>query len=77
LYSHDVSVFGGLRGGAEVGAFRVGGELLAGTRFNYLFQNRSYSFEPVGAVDLRTYTLRFTIEPRWKKLDGRVSSPQP
>ncbi|MDP9349514.1 MAG: hypothetical protein M3P24_10310 [Gemmatimonadota bacterium] len=57
---HDVSVFGGLRGGYALLGFRIDAELTTGTRYNFLFQNRAHSWETAAdsAVDVRNRTFR-------------------
>ena len=61
--AHDVSVFGGLRGGGRVWSVYASAELSAERRYNYLFQNPET--EPYGdrAIDLWNQTLRITLTP--------------
>jgi hypothetical protein len=63
FFSHDVSLFVGVRGGHAVGPVKVGAELSTGMRFNYLFQNWSRGFDPVHAVDVRNHSLRLYVSP--------------
>jgi hypothetical protein len=58
---HDVSLLGGVHFGHGVGPFAVEGEVLSGTRFNYLFQNSSSSFSNISAVDVRNFTASLTL----------------
>jgi hypothetical protein len=63
FFSHDVTLFVGVRGGHAVGPVKVGAELSTGMRFNYLFQNWSTGFDPVRAVDVRNHSLRLFVSP--------------
>lgn len=63
--AHDVSVFGGLRGGGRVWNFYASAELSTELRYNFLFQNPEA--EPYGnlATDVWNRTLRITLIPVW------------
>ncbi|MDQ3388043.1 MAG: capsule assembly Wzi family protein [Gemmatimonadota bacterium] len=60
--AHDVTLFGGLRGGIQLRSVRLDAEWTAGTRYNYLYQNRGGSWESADdAEDVLNHTLRFVI----------------
>ncbi|MQA92762.1 MAG: hypothetical protein GEU90_21495 [Gemmatimonas sp.] len=61
IFDHDVSVFGGVRGGYRLGWGHLDGEITLGQRFNYLFQNPSLELAAPKGVNIRnlTFTLRF------------------
>ena len=62
--AHDVSLFGGLRGSVDVASLRVDAEWTAGTRYNYLYQNRGQSWESSDdAEDIVNHTLRLGVTP--------------
>ena len=62
--AHDVSMFGGLRGSLDVASLRVDAEWTAGTRYNYLYQNRGQSWETADdAEDIVNHTLRLGVTP--------------
>lgn len=62
--AHDVSIFGGVRGGFDLPALRMDAELTTGTRLNFLYQNRGDHWERADdAVDVRNYTLRLVLTP--------------
>lgn len=59
---HDVSLLGGVRGGFAFQGVRVDAELITGTRYNFLYQNRGTSWETAdNAVDVGNHTLRFSV----------------
>ncbi|MDB4948253.1 MAG: Capsule assembly protein Wzi [Gemmatimonadetes bacterium] len=58
---HDVSLLGGVHLGRDLGPFALDGEVLSGTRYNYLFQNSSNSFSDIRAVDVRNFTASLTV----------------
>jgi hypothetical protein len=78
-FAHDVSLLGGARGSYRLPWMEVGAELTFGTRYNYLFQNWSYSFEPTRATDVSNRTLRIFIntgpQPRSPSTPGSVAPP--
>ena len=61
--AHDVSVFGGVRGGRRVGRSFVLGEITTGQRYNYRFQNPENNPWGNGALDIWNTTLRLTVTP--------------
>lgn len=64
LYAaHDVSVFGGVRGGLRLWKAHLQAELLGERRYNYLFQNPEE--EPYGdrATDTWNRSIRFSVTP--------------
>ncbi|MBD0320019.1 MAG: hypothetical protein ICV87_06785 [Gemmatimonadetes bacterium] len=63
LVAHDVTALLGVRGALRAGGFRIGAELTAGKRYNYLFQVARPEFEGSGAVNIPNQTLRLTVEP--------------
>jgi hypothetical protein len=72
--AHDVSVFGGFRGSLALSSLRIDAELITGTRYNFLFQNRATSFETADdAVDVRNHTLRLVVTP----FGSRRRGPEP
>jgi LysM repeat protein len=61
---HDVSLLGGIRGGFAFPGIRVDAELITGTRYNFLYQNRGRSWETADdAEDVRNNTLRLSVTP--------------
>lgn len=62
--AHDVSVFGGVRGGFRVWDLDVGVEYQNSLRYNYLFQNPGLTPYGKGAVDKRNHSLRLVLTPR-------------
>lgn len=60
-HGHDVSVYGGLRGGLVIGPFGISAELQTATRFNYLFQHIPYTSSDIFSVDIRNNTLRISV----------------
>lgn len=59
---HDVTLLGGLRGGADVGGARVSAEWTAGKRWNYLFQGYAYDWnQRENAVNVVNHTLRLQL----------------
>jgi hypothetical protein len=61
---HDVSVFGGARLGAVLGAYELTGEWTVGKRYNYLFQNFSSGWHDRDkAVNVTNHTLGFEFRP--------------
>ncbi len=64
LAGHDVSIFGGIRGGYAFSRFRLDAEYIREERLNYLFQNRAVSWETTtDAVDIQNHVLRLTLTP--------------
>ena len=61
---HDVTYFGGLRGGRRLASTDVSADLMAARRLNYLFQSDFYIGSPVIATDITNLTLRVRINPR-------------
>lgn len=57
----DVSLFLGLRGGADVGPLRVAAEYVPGVRLNYLFQAQELGHFQERGVDIRNHTLKLTL----------------
>lgn len=60
---HDVTALVGLRGALRARGYRIGAELTAGKRYNYLFQVVNPALEDPVGVDLPNRTLRLTVEP--------------
>jgi hypothetical protein len=76
--AHDVSVFGGLRGGYALPWLRLDAELTSGVRYNFLFQNRGQSWETSDdATDVRNHTLRVVLTPGRPALPQRVGTVPP
>ena len=64
-FQHDVSVFGGLRGGFDLAGARVEGSWTLGKRFNYLFQSRAWNFDTRDdSVSPITHSVTFAVSPR-------------
>jgi hypothetical protein len=61
FWSHDVSVFGGVRGGAHTPWGEATLEMAIEKRFSYLFQNYGGGFGPDRGDDHRNLTLRASI----------------
>jgi len=62
---HDVTLYGGVRGGLLHRLGDVAAELTVGRRHNYLFQNDGYNpGDRVRAIDVRNVTLELTVTPR-------------
>jgi hypothetical protein len=65
---HDVTVFGGLRGGVRLKHLETTAVLEYGTRMNFLFQNPTWDLAAPQGVDIRNYTFTLRVQPR---LSGR------
>jgi hypothetical protein len=79
-FAHDVTVMGGVRGGARLGGVLIEAEVTTGTRFDYLFQNTAFNHETAtdSAVDVRNHTLRLTVSPvRSARSVPRPAAPVP
>ncbi len=63
ILNHDVSVFGGVRGGFLLAGARVTASFTTGVRFNYLFQNPLISLEEPEGVDVRFSSIALTLGP--------------
>jgi hypothetical protein len=61
--AHDVSVFGGLRGGVRLWNTYLEAEFTREQRYNYLFQNPEVEPEGRHAIDEQNSRLRFTLVP--------------
>lgn len=60
---HDVSLFGGVRGGYTFRWGQLDAEWIVGTRLNYLFQNDAIGFADRAGVDIRNHTVKIAITP--------------
>src|SRR5690606_22671650 len=60
---HDVSILGGLRGGARLGGAWIDLELTRAKRMNFLFQNDATVLGQAGTWDFDNHTLRLTVTP--------------
>ena len=60
---HDVLVFGGVRGGWDMGSYMVEPSVAYGMRYNFLFQNPLIGIEGEQAVDVANWTLQLSIAP--------------
>ena len=59
-----MSLFGGARLGAVLGAYELTGEWTVGKRYNYLFQNFSTGWDDRdNAVNVTNHTLGFEFRP--------------
>jgi hypothetical protein len=78
IISHDVSFFGGVRTGFDVGAVRMNAEYTTGTRFNYLFQNPACCWETRHeATNVRNHTLQLTATLRGVRPRARPEALEP
>jgi len=69
---HDVTILGGARAGAGVGAMRLDAEWTWGKRFNFMFQNYAGDWDQRdNAVNVSNHTLQLRISPRPAPLAGR------
>lgn len=62
-YRHDVSLTGGVRGGARLRGVDGRASLAVTERLNYLFQNGSYNALRQGSVDVRNVSLTLSLSP--------------
>ena len=63
-FSHDVTLFSGIRGWRTLGRYHVSAELIAEKRLNYLFQSIVSGFGEDHTFDVANTSLRFAITPR-------------
>lgn len=66
-FAHDVSVVVGLRASRSAGWFELGAEAAHEMRYNYLFQNPSYTWGGGLAEDVRNWQLRLSLQPRARR----------
>jgi hypothetical protein len=64
FYTHDVSVFEGIRGSATVRETEISFEMLHTLRYNYLYQSATSGFLPDPTFDVRNFTLKLSIGAR-------------
>ncbi len=63
FFAHDVSLYGGLRGGCRIGDFEISAEIATESRMNYLYQSPNPDWEAQDAVDLRNHSFRLSVTP--------------
>ena len=63
MFAHDVSLYGGVRGGYRIGDFEISAELATEGRMNYLYQNPTTEWDAPEAVDIRNHSLRLSVTP--------------
>lgn len=63
FFAHDVSLYGGLRGGYRVGDFEISAEIATEGRMNYLYQSPNPDWTAQDAVDLRNHSFRLSVTP--------------
>lgn len=64
FFSHDVTIYSGLRAALRLPRYDVAGELSVGRRFNYLFQNGFSNPEQLGTVRVQNVTVALRLSPR-------------
>ena len=64
FFSHDVSIYSGVRGGYRLPRVDVSFELTAARRFNYLFQNGFSNPQQRGTVRVQNITFETRLTPR-------------
>ncbi|HEV2146514.1 MAG TPA: capsule assembly Wzi family protein [Longimicrobiaceae bacterium] len=62
--AHDVSLFGGIRGGVRIWSMYLDVEYAGEQRYNYLFQNPETEVDGFEAVDKWNRSLRIMVTPR-------------
>jgi hypothetical protein len=77
IFDHDVSVFGGVRGGYAFPALRVDAEVFLANRMNYLFQNPSVHLHAPTGVDIRNLTVRLRLRPISRTGPNRLAATEP
>ncbi|CAN5827945.1 hypothetical protein BH23GEM7_BH23GEM7_02970 [soil metagenome] len=65
-YAHDVSTLLGARGQYRAPGLDVGVELMHQNRLNYLFQNWSFNFDALLALDQPNTTIRVVLTPTYR-----------
>jgi hypothetical protein len=62
IYSHDVSLYAGVRGRLNRVGYVLSGEALVEKRLNYLFQSTRYGYDPDPTFDVTNFSMRFRLE---------------
>jgi hypothetical protein len=77
IEGHDVSIFGGVRGGRVLPGFRVDAEWTVGQRLNFLYQRRAIGFpDAFRTVDVWNHTLRLAVTPS-RAPAGKAAAGEP
>jgi hypothetical protein len=65
FFSHDVSIFAGIRGGVTAFGMDVTLEMQRTARLNYLFRTATSGYAPDATFDVPGTTLRLSLKPNW------------